>query len=704
MHKPERLSVLISSPGDVEEERRRAALVLGRLRREFQRFFDLSPILWEYEPLLASGHFQDCVEEPSAVAIVVVILWSRLGTPLPERTARREYRGTDGRVPVTGTEWEFEEALRHNEQTRAASSDGIGVPELLVYRKDIPGEVRGRSAAEMERAVAQMRALEGFWERHFETREGQFVAAHYRFTSLGQFETLVEKHLRALLTSRINRRPGQLTAPVSWVDCPFRGLQSFEVEHAPVFFGRDRAVRQVTEAFARRATEETAFVLVLGASGCGKSSLVKAGVVPNLSQPGVVSGVDAWRRCVFRPGGEAAGDDLFDRLVAALAEPGCLPELVAGLSRAEVADQFRRSEGAETIKLALMLASAQPKPSDAPPRVVRLVLVVDQLEELFTGAASAEQREVFAQILRRLAGTGVVWVAASMRSDFFHRLAEVPTLHGIAVGEGLYHLAAPRAEEIEQMIRLPAETAGLTFEKDEDGVGLHTMLREAAARSPDALPLLEFALEQLYRTDVEAAAGRVLRLATYNGLGRLEGAIAAQAETAGPAVRAGLDADPAKAAALEGLVGARLVVSRRLADGTVVVALAHEALLQHWPRLREIVREHRDFLRARGNVSAEGALWQREGEDPSRLLAEGNPLAEGTQLLQRRDELDPAVIRFVEVSAETARKRREAELDRQRGNIRRTRIALAVVALLAITAGIGAWFGFAGQREASLSA
>jgi hypothetical protein len=303
----ERLKVFISSPGDVEEERRRAALVLGRLRREFQRFFDLSPILWEYEPLLASGHFQDCVEEPSAVAIVVVILWSRLGTPLPERTAKREYRGTDGRVPVTGTEWEFEEALRHNEQTRAASSDGIGTPELLVYRKDIPGEVRGRNAAEMERAVAQMRALEGFWERHFETREGQFVAAHYRFTSLGQFETLVEKHLRSLLTALINRRPGELAAPVSWPGCPFRGLQSFEVEHAPVFFGRDRAVRQVTEAFARRAAAGTAFVLVLGASGCGKSSVVKAGVVPNLSQPGVVSGVDAWRRCVFRPGARQQG-------------------------------------------------------------------------------------------------------------------------------------------------------------------------------------------------------------------------------------------------------------------------------------------------------------------------------------------------------------------------------------------------------------
>ena len=152
------------------------------------------------------------------------------------------------------------------------------------------------------------------------------------------------------------------------------------------------------------------------------------------------------------------------------------------------------------------------------------------------------------------------------------------------------------------------------------------------------------------------------------------------------------------------LVAARLVVSRRLADGMVVVTLAHEALLQHWPRLKDIVREHRDFLRARRNVTAEAALWQREGNDPSRLLAEGNPLAEGEQLLLRRDEVDPKAIRFVEVSAEATRQRREAELDRQRHEVRRTRFALAVVALLAIGAGIGAWFGFRCAAGGNLSA
>src|ERR1700761_1515570 len=121
----DRLRIFISSPGDVDEERRRAAIVIQRIRREFSRFFDVSAILWEYDPMLSSGHFQDVIEKPSNTDIVVLILWSRLGTPLPAR-----YQGIDGRSPVTGTEWEFEDAL-------AAKLKG-GTPDLLVYRKTVP--------------------------------------------------------------------------------------------------------------------------------------------------------------------------------------------------------------------------------------------------------------------------------------------------------------------------------------------------------------------------------------------------------------------------------------------------------------------------------------------------------------------------------------------------------------------------------------
>ena len=114
----QRLRVFVSSPGDVKRERLRASLVIDKLAQDYGRFFTIEAYLWEHEPMLSSAHFQDAIEPPSAFDIIVLILWSRLGTPLPEKTALREYRGIDGRTPVTGTEWEFEDALRANRATR----------------------------------------------------------------------------------------------------------------------------------------------------------------------------------------------------------------------------------------------------------------------------------------------------------------------------------------------------------------------------------------------------------------------------------------------------------------------------------------------------------------------------------------------------------------------------------------------------------
>src|SRR5882672_4389342 len=123
---PQRLRIFISSPGDVPDERLRADLVIDRLAQDYSRFFTIDGYRWEHEPMLASGHFQDAVEPPSTFDIVVMILWSRLGTPLPDHTGTRAYRGIDNRAPVTGTEWEYEEALQ------AARSRGA--PDILAFR------------------------------------------------------------------------------------------------------------------------------------------------------------------------------------------------------------------------------------------------------------------------------------------------------------------------------------------------------------------------------------------------------------------------------------------------------------------------------------------------------------------------------------------------------------------------------------------
>src|SRR6204780_1127686 len=122
----QRLRIFVSSPGDVKAAREIATFTIERLAQDYARFLAIEPYLWEFEAMVASGHFEDSIEPPSAFDVVVLIVWSRLGTSLPERTGVREYRGIDGRTPVTGTEWEFEEAFQ--------AAQTSGAPDLLVYR------------------------------------------------------------------------------------------------------------------------------------------------------------------------------------------------------------------------------------------------------------------------------------------------------------------------------------------------------------------------------------------------------------------------------------------------------------------------------------------------------------------------------------------------------------------------------------------
>jgi hypothetical protein len=146
---------------------------------------------------------------------------------------------------------------------------------------------------------------------------------------------MLEAHLRALLLERFlpsewaGSGRGEAAAGVSWYQgSPFRGLRPFDVEHAAIYFGRWQARTRVIEVLSAQAESGRAFALVVGASGSGKSSLVRAGVLPLLERPGVTSGVSLWRRCSLTPGGQGGADagDLFDRLARSLLEHrGALP-------------------------------------------------------------------------------------------------------------------------------------------------------------------------------------------------------------------------------------------------------------------------------------------------------------------------------------------------------------------------------------------
>jgi hypothetical protein len=239
------LRIFVSSPGDVTEERLRADLIIDKLSQEYSRFFVIKGYRWEHEPLIASRHFQDAIEPPSKFDIVLLILWSRLGTLLPEKTEVREYRGSDGRAPVTGTEWEYEEAL-----TAARSK---GAPDLLAFRKVAAAAIDPQDSEAQERSIAQLAALNAFWKRHFADR-GVFLAAYDEFRTLEEFASRIEMFLRKLIERRIAAVASarQELEPI-WLGDPFRGLQSYDFEHAPIFFGRDALATKVTEQLANAA-------------------------------------------------------------------------------------------------------------------------------------------------------------------------------------------------------------------------------------------------------------------------------------------------------------------------------------------------------------------------------------------------------------------------------------------------------------------
>ena len=169
------------------------------------------------------------------------------------------------------------------------------------------------------------------WSRTF-SRAGSraptgrsFVAASHSFAETGEFEEQLYDHLHALLSDRAG---AAAEGVIRWHAPPFRALLSYEYEHAPVFFGRTRARNELRELLARQVERGSAFVLVFGASGSGKSSLVKAGLLPDLALPGMIGRVGLVRRAVFRP--SDAGGDPLAALAAAILSPTALPEL-AGL-------------------------------------------------------------------------------------------------------------------------------------------------------------------------------------------------------------------------------------------------------------------------------------------------------------------------------------------------------------------------------------
>src|SRR5215510_2385450 len=515
----------------------------------------LCPYFLEHQRWQLDGGYLGAIPNTAEFDLVICILWSRLGSLLAPTS-----RMPDGSAPASGTDCEIGWALDHAGKNK-------GVPPLRVYRNCSKLTPPLEPKEEREAFLRQWDSLQEFFAHREANSEGDFTGIFNKYCNLQEFEELFRGHFRDFLLGQVDQEASQklLSRKVRrWKSSPFRGLNVFDFEHAPIFHGRTRAIGEVLEALEGQVRAQRPFVLVVGASGSGKSSLVRAGVLPLLTQPETIEGVGLWRWAVTRPGAGGSGGDCFDALAAALLEPSALPALQNPESPNAVRDlggELREHSDSVALRVRDALdhgarewkiqrchfleekerqlrSSGRLDEADVARRQreqfelpkARLALVVDQLEELFTTGFSLEVRQKYISALAGLVRSGRVFVLATLRTDFYASYQEFPDLIELTEPSGKFDLRPPTPSEIGNMIQLPAEAAGLHFEQDlETGQRLDQALRDTASSTPESLPLLEHVLSLLYDQQSTRGDG-LLRWSDYRELGELKGALARHAE------------------------------------------------------------------------------------------------------------------------------------------------------------------------------
>ena len=503
------------------------------------------------------------------------------------------------------------------------------------------------------------------------------------------FQQAVEPHLiqtRAPITTLVEKE----------IYNPYKGLRTFQEADASDFFGRERS----TEKLLNRLGEDTParrFLAVVGPSGCGKSSLVRAGLIPALRE-GAFPGSQDWYFIDMMPGTqpmEALETALLG--VATTPPPNLLSQLKQdnrGLSRAIKRILPNRLNAAEN-------------------HAGNLLLFIDQFEEVFTRVEDEATRLQFLESLQEAIVDRYcpLWVVITLRADFYDRPLQYDQF-GELLRSRTEVLLPMNSDELVAAIAGPAERAGVRFED-----GMAVAIATDVAEQPGALPLLQYALTELF----EQRKDRTITQEAYEQIGGVEGALIRRAEetyqsldlknqeaaqqlflrliTLGEDVEdtrrrvlrselTALQIDPqVMEMTIDSFDRARLLTfDRDPSTRSPTVEIAHEALMREWPRLQEWLDRSRADIRMQRVLANATSEWQAADQDSSFLLR-------GTRLAQFENwqensylALTSAEQRFLDASLDERERRQQAESARQereraleRRSIQRLRIIVAVL-------------------------
>ncbi|WP_437556588.1 ATP-binding protein [Acidithiobacillus sulfuriphilus] len=622
--------VFVSSPGDAAAERQRVRLVVERLNGEFEGRARFLPKFWEDQIYSAHATFQAQIVEAAECDVVLAIFRARLGTPLPEDWPK--VPGTDQPYP-SGSAYEVLTATE-------ARRSGKPLPDVYVFRyKEAPNP--SLDAADRRAIETEWERLKGFFDTWFKSPSGEFIAAFQWYQSTDDLAQQTEKCLRNWLADR-----GILSEGPVWDrvlnGCPFPGLAAFDADRRSVFFGRSTTIKS---GVSRLRQAKLPFLLLIGASGSGKSSLLRAGLVPKLVTPSIIPEVELWRAAIMT----TDGDPFAQLAQCLLMETALGPELQQGAFGTPelLAKQLRTDLDTATLPLQEALdraANAQRETvkSDTKPHA-RLLLGIDQTERWFMENIPSGTIHAFAALLGAWVEQSLVTLILTLRSDAYTGFQNVPALLRLRESGATLDLVPPTSAELEEMITQPVADCSppLVFGECDGGQSLASRL-VADAQGGDVLPLLQMTLVRLYEAEETRKDGK-LSCDDYHGM---EEAVTEAADSAmeklSPSEREPLDLlilgmidnvsldalsgkwqpiikplprvtfardNPGATKLLDALIDARLLVTEEGPQGSQVRPV-HEALLRIWPKAQGIVQAYAEQIHLRTMLAARVSAWE----------------------------------------------------------------------------------------------
>src|SRR3984957_7730304 len=461
--------------------------------------------------------------------------------------------------------------------------------------------------------------------------------------------------------------------------CPYRGLRVFDVDDAPFFFGREALVQWLLNA-VRPVTDGkpvNRFLAIVVSSGSGKSSVARAGLVAAIRRDDISSS-SRWPVAICRP-----GPDPLESLAVALSRAVNVGQGAPAL--AELIAEFQKNE--QTLEL----IARQSLPENAPD--MRLVVVVDQFEEVFTLCRKEELREALIRNLLYAAkvAQGQTLVILTMRADFYGKCAANADL--AAAFSDHHILVGPMTDdELRRAIERPTQLVGCELAS-----GLVDLLMQDVRRQPGALPLLQHALLALWNK----REGRRLTVKAYQEIGKLEGALQRRADATLRAfspdeqeicrrtfLRLTLPGegteDTKRRASMQELLSlsgkstAEEDIIQKLADASLLttegdltqrnafVEVAHEVLIRNWPQLRKWIDVDRAGLRTRTRLSESAREWKNSGRDPTYLHSGARLGVAEEWAASHPGELSIDETEFLRCSREAQQQREATELEAAR--------------------------------------